>query len=120
MANELNPALEAPEVPATDAPADGAKPVAERTYAELAREIHEFGRQFPMPERGDSRGDARWFEEHLGTPTFEPYRGNFIAVLNESIVGHGRNALQLQLDVARKFNVHPHRLIVEYVPRAEF
>lgn len=122
MANEADHVTEAcePGSPATDALVPEAQTTPEPTDRELVREIHEFGKQLPPPERGDSREDARWFEEHLGTATFEPYRGNFVAVLNGSVVGHSRHALQLQLDVARKFNVHPHRLIVEYVPRAEF
>ncbi len=93
---------------------------AHRTDQELACELFELEKQFVMPDDHAIRADAQWFDDHLGKPEFEPYRGTHIAVLNGAIVGHGWNALQLQLDVARKYNVHPQRFILEYVPRCEF
>jgi hypothetical protein len=123
MANELtdrNAAEVGAGGPAGTPPASSAVPAIERSDDELVRELHELGRQFSPPQYGDASADARWFDQCIGTPTFEPYRGSFVAVLNEAVVGHGPNPLQLQLDVARERNVHPHRLIIEYVPRAEF
>ena len=89
-----------------------------RTDEELARELVELENQFDPPERGASSADARWFEANWGAPVLAAYRGTHVAVLNGAIVGHGSNALQLELDVARKFNLHPQRFIVEYVPTA--
>lgn len=84
------------------------------TCEELARELVELGKQFPPPDLEDIRADARWFMAHWDE--FEPYRGTCVAVLNGAVVGHGWNSQQLQLDVARKFNVHPQRFLLEYIP----
>ena len=88
-----------------------------QTDQELAHELVEFGKRFELPKRGESTSDAQWFDEHWGTPTLTQYRGNFVAILNSAVVGHGANSLQLQLDMARKYNIHPQRLIIEYIPR---
>ncbi len=122
MANELNtPTVEAsaagPE-PATD-PAAPAEAAVERTYDELAREIIELEKQFPPPEESDIVAEARWLTENWPA-LVRKYRGTHIAVLNRAVVGEGPNPLQLQLDVARKFNVHSQRFLVESVPPPQF
>lgn len=91
-----------------------------RSNMDLARELVELEKQYPPPEQSDILADARWLQEHWGTAVLEPYRGTHVAVLNGAIVGHGWNSLQLQLDVARKFNVHPERFLVEYIPPTAF
>ena len=101
------PAAPAPRVPAL-------------TDEELVREVIELEKRLPLPEYDDILADAKWFQARCNTPEFEPYRGTHIAVLNGAIVGHGWNSLQLQLDVARTFNVHPQRFILEYIPTREF
>ena len=107
--------------PAPDQPApEEVTPVTQRTYEDLARELIELEKQFPLPEKGESLADAKWFEERWGKSEFEPYRGMCIAVLNGSVVGQGRNPLQLQLDVARQLKVHPQRFIIEYIPPRNF
>ena len=95
-------------------------PVPCRTDEELAHEIIEFEKRYPLPEKGDASADAKWFDECLGKPALTRYGGRFVAVLNGAVVGHGANSLQLQLDVAREFNVHPQRFIVEYIPPRRF
>ena len=99
-------------------PADtiGEPPAATPAYEELARELIELEKQSPLPERGEQLADAKWFEERWGKPAFEPYRGTCIAVLNGAVVGTGDDELQLRLDVARRCNVNPARLIVEFIP----
>ena len=63
MANEVNntTATES-EAPAPDAPAEGANSAVERTDRELAREIHEFGKQWGAPE-GDRTNSDFWETE---------------------------------------------------------
>lgn len=116
MANETN-AVDATvsEVPAdSPVPAEVARPTAERSDEELAHEIHEFGKQFPEPEMGTNLADARWFEENW-RELVRLYSGQIVVVFNGAVVAHGGNALQLQLDVARRLNVHPDRLTVELI-----
>lgn len=86
------------------------------SYEELARELIELEKPFPPPERAELLADAKWFEERWGKPEFEPYRGMCIAVLNGVIIGTGDDELQLRVDVARRLNVHPARLIIAYIP----
>jgi hypothetical protein len=109
--------------PATDAtstaPANG---VASHPSSEplldnmaLAREIVDLEKQFPPPDQDALLADARWFEAHYAQPELSQYRGSFVAVRNGAVVGHGPNALQLQLDVARRLNVHPESFLVELI-----
>ena len=63
--------------------------------------------------------DARWFQAQQDARALEPYRGTHVAVYKEEIVGTGENWLKLQLELARRFKVHPQRFIIEYVaPRS--
>jgi hypothetical protein len=109
--------------PATDATstANGLAPHADRRSDEdLAREIVEFEKHFPPPDTNAILSDARWFQDHWDKPELTQFRGNFVAVLNGAVVAHGSNALLLELETAKKLNVHPQRFILEYIPRPTF
>src|SRR6266511_1758202 len=79
----------------------------------LVDELLELEKQFPAPDEDAVFANARWFEEHLGKPELMQYRGTHVAVMNGAVVGHGDNSLQLQLDIARKYKVHPQSFLVE-------
>lgn len=93
-----------------------AAPAGQHFYDALVRELLELEKQFPLPEKADQLADAKWFDERWGKPAFEPYRGTCVAVLNGSVVATGDDELQLRVDLARRFNVHPARLIIAYIP----
>ncbi len=97
------------EPPAAPAPA-----VVPRTYEELGRELGELEKQFPPPEKGDDIPDARWYEANASA-LYEQYLGEHVAILNGAVVGHNWDELQLRIDVARKYNVHPYRALVVYL-----
>ena len=61
--------------------------------------------------------DCRWTQEHWIDEHLSPYRGTHVAVFGGEVVGSGDDATRLQLDLARRLNVHPQRVIVTYVPR---
>ena len=100
-------------------PVGGATPVADRTVEQLAAELVELERQSPPPDEDGQIADCRWLQKHWGTATLEPYRGTHVAIYNGEVVGHAENSLQLELDVARRFGIHPQRLVVEYIPRRD-
>ena len=81
---------------------------------ELLNELHELEKQYPAPERGHDIPDARWYEANASA-LFEQYRGEHVAIMNGAVVGHDWNELRLRRDVARKYNVHPHRFLVVYL-----
>lgn len=63
--------------------------------------------------------DARWFQAQQDAMALEPYRGIHVAVYKGEIVGTGWNWLKLQLELARRFKVHPQRFVIEYIiPRS--
>lgn len=118
MSTDTHPAAEAAEPPhATNGVARSGRPPSDE---ELAREIIEFEMGFPPPDLNEIRADARWFDEHLDKPELAQYCGSFVAVLDGAVIGHGPNALLLQLEAAKRLNVHPQRFILEYVPRPTF
>jgi hypothetical protein len=108
---------------AADPPANGHPPppaeLPPDDTARAAAELRTFGERFPPPDPGAFLADCRWLQEHWGTPTLEPYRGTHIAILGGQIVGQGDGSLGWELDLARALNVHPQRLLIEYVSRPE-
>lgn len=85
----------------------------------LAREIVELEKQFPPPDPDALLADARWFEANYSKELAQ-YRGEFVAVRNGAVVGHGPDALRLQLEVVRRLNVHPQSFLVELILPSAF
>ncbi len=85
-------------------------------WERLAAELVELERRYPPPSQHDIVADCRWFQDHLGTPAFAPYRGTHVAIYQGTVVGSGDNSLQLELDLARKFGIHPQRFVIGYIP----
>ena len=83
---------------------------------ELGQEITELEAQSPPPDLDGYLNDCRWLQQQWVTHgALHRYAGTHIAILNGEVVGTGQNSLQLQLDVARKFGVHPQRVLIDYV-----
>lgn len=104
------PAADPAPAPTTDA----AGPSPEQLLAEL-RELER--QPAPADTAVAQRADCRWLQDHWITAELEPYRGETVVVLNGAVVAHGDNPHQLEIDVARRFGVHPYRLVVEYIPQ---
>ena len=84
---------------------------------DLTQELIDFEAQFPPPNEKEIFADCRWIQDHWIDDSLSPYRGTHVAVFNGAVVGSGGDSVRLQLDAARKLNVHPQRLVVVYVPR---
>lgn len=106
---------EAPAVPAANG-----KAAPERSDEELARELLELEQKFPPPQRGAEIPDARWFEENYQS-LLQQHKGLHVAILNRAVIGSGVNELQLRIDLARKYQVHPYGfLVVDLFPLWDF
>ncbi len=116
MSADAKPATDATTTPppAANGPAPHTPDEARRADEELLRELAELEKQFPPPEKGDLIPDARWFEANASA-LGEQYRNEHVAIMNCEVVGHDWNELRLRRDVARKYNVHPHRFLVVYL-----
>jgi hypothetical protein len=103
--------------PPAAAPAPPAAPVA-LTGAQLVSYLVELERQ-PMPADTlvSQRASAKWVDDHWITAELEPYRGEMVAVLDGAVVAHGADPHQLELDVVRRFGVHPARMVIVYIPQ---
>jgi hypothetical protein len=51
---------------------------------------------------------------------FEPHRGKYIAVFHQAILGSDANGLSLRLDWAKRLQVHPERIVLAFIPSAEW
>ena len=111
--------LHRPEVPAAVPPSNGAVAVhpEDRPLEDLVGELIELEKHFPPPDQAAQYADCRWLNDNWGTAALEPYRGTHVVVYNGAVVGSGDNPTRLELDAVRTFNVHPQRLVVEYIPR---
>ena len=87
------------------------------TDDKLSQQILAFEVGFPPPDEKAILADCRWTQEHWIDDHLAPYRGTHAVVFNGAVVGSGDDSLQLQLDLARKLNVHPQRLVITYIPR---
>jgi hypothetical protein len=81
---------------------------------ELVNELHELEKQFPLPEKGATLADARWYVANASA-LYQQYCGEHVAIMNGTLVGHDWNELRLRRDVTRKYNVHPQSFLVVYL-----
>lgn len=95
---------------------DGGAAAPARSYEELVDELHELGKKHPAPVPAELEADARWFAARWGRSEFEPYRGSCVAVLNGAVVARGGDEGRLRLELARRLDVHPARLVIAYIP----
>lgn len=72
-------------------------------------------KEYPPPAWEEMLPDARWAQDRISTPAFDPYVGSHVFVYNEAVVGHGNDTIRLHIELARKYNVHPNRFVVIYV-----
>lgn len=86
-----------------------------RSIESLSEELVEFEKGMPAPDFAAQNADARWIDEHW-QQLLKEFPGTHIAVLDQRVVGHGVNSLELQLNLARQFNIHPERPIIVYIP----
>lgn len=84
---------------------------------DLAQELIDFEARFPPPEANAVLADCKWTQDHWIDEQLSPYRGTHVAVFGGLVVGSGDDSLRLQLELAKRLNVHPQRLVITYVPR---
>jgi hypothetical protein len=114
MSTDARPTTDATPPPAENGDSPPGASEALRSDMELVRELLELEKQFPPPEKGALIPDARWYEANAPA-LFEQYRGMHVAIINGAVVGHDWNELQLRLDVARKYNIHPYCFLVVHL-----
>lgn len=100
------PANGRPEPPTATPPSD--RPVEQLIAAE---------KEYPQPVWEDILADARWYQALWKTEAIEQYRGTHVLVYDGAVVANGNDTVRLQIEMARKYNVHPQRFILEYIPR---
>jgi hypothetical protein len=67
---------------------------------------------YPYPE---ILADWQWIFDEYGTGRFEPYRGQFIAVYNQQVLGSGPRPSELREAVAAEHHLDPDRLAVTFI-----
>ncbi|MBA4065797.1 MAG: hypothetical protein C0501_19180 [Isosphaera sp.] len=67
------------------------------------------------PEGWEVLADMRWVDDEFHRSTWDPYVGNYIAVVRKRLLGYGPDYLALREQVAREHNVSPDRLVIRYV-----
>ncbi len=88
--------------------------------AQLA-ELKELGALYPPPTWAEVMPDWKWMHDGQADGTFDPeykYGGLAVAIYNRRVVGTGIDWLQLRIDVARKYGVHPERFVITSFPEA--
>jgi hypothetical protein len=81
-------------------------------------ELRALEAQFPEPPLEDALREREWLYDLLPDATKDldwPYWNQYIAVYKQQIVGSGSDYLQLQIDTARKFGIHPGRLFITHI-----
>jgi hypothetical protein len=85
----------------------------------LVGELKALAAQYPPPTREEVMADWKWVYERSDDGTLNPdwkYKDGVVAVYNHEIVGSGPNYLRLQIDLSRKFGVHPERFVIVTMP----
>jgi hypothetical protein len=90
------------------------------TAAQLAQ-LRELEVLYPAPTWVEVMPDWKWLHDGMAAGTFDPeyrYGGLCVAVYDRRVVGTGVDWLQLRIDKAREFGVHPERLVITSFPEA--
>jgi hypothetical protein len=66
----------------------------------------------PHPFEEEIIEDWRWIYQERRTGRFDEYAGKFVAVLNKTIYGSGRDSELLEKYVCEKYNLNPERLVI--------
>lgn len=109
-------------VPATRAPGDAmTETTPDPTFApdplitaQLA-ELKELEAEYPVPTLAEVMADWKWLRDGASAGTFDPeykYGGRAVAIYNGEVVGTGIDWLQLRIDMARRFGLHPERFVI--------
>jgi hypothetical protein len=61
--------------------------------------------------------DRQWISEHYSKGAFDEFRGQYIAVVNKTVLGHGKNRIQLIETVAAETGVPADRIITSLIFR---
>jgi hypothetical protein len=67
------------------------------------------------PEGWEMLADWKWVDQEYNAGRWEPYRGEYIAVVRKQLVGHGPDLLKLREDVSRETGIQPDRIVTAYV-----
>jgi hypothetical protein len=67
------------------------------------------------PEGWEVLADMKWVDDEFHLWHWEPYAGNYIAVVRKQLLGYGPDYLALRERVAREHNVSPNRIVISYV-----
>jgi len=103
------------EVGPTSAAAASSRATIPTSLDRAVFELIELEKHFPPPDQRAIVADCQWLQDHWGKPVLTAYRGTHVAILNGEVVGHADDSIRLEIDLARKFNVHPQRLVIEYI-----
>jgi hypothetical protein len=87
----------------------------ELTFEELRRELEAYGQNYPVPDWKDGLPDFRWFQAHRYDPEIQAHRGDYVAIFDGKVIGADENSLKLELECAKRLQVHPARIRVEWV-----
>jgi hypothetical protein len=96
----------------------GGPPPDPRIDAQVA-ELRELAARHPEPTWEDVKPDWQWVRGEMENGSLfcpdDPDDNYYAAVYQCRIVGTGPDPLQLQIEKAREFGVHPERIVVTYV-----
>lgn len=67
------------------------------------------------PEGWETLADWKWVDQEYNAGRWEPYAGEYIAVVRKQLLGHGPSLLKLREDVARETGIPPGRIVITYV-----
>jgi len=89
--------------------------VSESTWPENMRQVNELSRTRPLPIWESQMVDLRWYDAHRDDPEIQAYRGDYVAIFEEKLIGGGPEYLALQLKCAKLFGFHPCRPFIAWV-----
>jgi hypothetical protein len=95
-------------------PDDGFRPDPE--IQKLAAEFKALAAAYPPPDLQEWNADWQWMYDRSDDNTLDPlmkYMDGYVAVYNREIVGSGPDFLRLQVELSRKFGVHPERFVIK-------
>lgn len=92
-----------------------AEPLTAANPTDRKGELYALAATYPAPPWQDWIADRNWLNEQQLSGALDAHWGKVVAAYNKELIGVGDNYVEMLLELAPKYNVHPERIVCVYL-----